>query len=65
MLGLKLIASAVMVVGLVAFAPLIADAYGIDDLTLPLRLIAIAVAAQADSASRSNPQAHATRHCGR
>lgn len=45
-LGLKLIASVVMVVGLVAFAPLIADAYDTDDLTLPLRLIAIAVAAQ-------------------
>lgn len=45
-LGLKLIASAVMVVGLVLFAPLIADAYGTDDLTLPLRLVALAVAAQ-------------------
>ena len=45
-LGLKLVASAVMVVGLVAFAPLIADAYGIEDLTLPLRLAAFSVAAQ-------------------
>jgi O-antigen/teichoic acid export membrane protein len=45
-LGLKLIASAVMVVGLVLFAPLIADAYGTDDLILPLRLMALAVAAQ-------------------
>jgi O-antigen/teichoic acid export membrane protein len=45
-LGLKLIASAVMVIALVLFAPLIADAFGTDELTLPLRLMAIAVAAQ-------------------
>jgi O-antigen/teichoic acid export membrane protein len=45
-LGLKLILAAVMVIGLVLCAPLIANAYGTDDLTLPLRLVALAVAAQ-------------------
>jgi PST family polysaccharide transporter len=45
-IALKLLTTAVMVIGLVLLAPLIADAYGVDDLTLPLRLIAIAVAGQ-------------------
>jgi O-antigen/teichoic acid export membrane protein len=45
-LGLRLIAAAAMVIGLVLCAPLLADAYGTDDLTLPLRLVALSVAAQ-------------------
>ena len=45
-LGLKVIASVVMTIGLVVLAPVIADAYDTPELTLPLRLIAIAVAAQ-------------------
>lgn len=45
-LRLKLLASTAATVALVAFAPFIADAFGIPALTLPLRLIAIATAAQ-------------------
>jgi O-antigen/teichoic acid export membrane protein len=45
-LGLKFIASTIAAVALALLAPVIADAYGIPALTLPLRLIAIAGAAQ-------------------
>jgi O-antigen/teichoic acid export membrane protein len=45
-LGLKLVSSTVAAVALVLLAPVIADAYGIPALTLPLRLIAIAGVAQ-------------------
>ncbi|MEK6251734.1 MAG: oligosaccharide flippase family protein [Actinomycetota bacterium] len=45
-LRLKLLASTAATVALVTLAPVIADAYGIPALTLPLQLIAIAVAAQ-------------------
>lgn len=45
-LDLKLIASAVATVALILLAPVIADAYDTPSLTLPLRLIAIAVAVQ-------------------
>ncbi|HEY8639357.1 MAG TPA: oligosaccharide flippase family protein [Solirubrobacterales bacterium] len=44
--GLKLIASLVAAVALVLLAPLIADSFGAPALTLPLRLIAIAMTAQ-------------------
>jgi O-antigen/teichoic acid export membrane protein len=45
-LWLKAIASMVGAIVLVLLAPVIADAYGTSELTLPLRLIAIAVVAQ-------------------
>jgi O-antigen/teichoic acid export membrane protein len=45
-LGLKMISSTIGAVALALLAPVIADAYGIPALTLPLRLIAIAGVAQ-------------------
>lgn len=45
-LGLKLIASTVATIALALSAPLVADLFGNSELTLPLRIMAIAVAAQ-------------------
>lgn len=44
--GLKLVASLIATIALVALAPMIADAYGSSALVWPLRLVAVAVAAQ-------------------
>jgi O-antigen/teichoic acid export membrane protein len=45
-LGLKLIASTASAAAMVVSAPLVADLFGNSELTLPLRIMAIAVAAQ-------------------
>jgi O-antigen/teichoic acid export membrane protein len=44
--GLKLVASTVATIALVLLAPLLAEGFGTSSLTLPLRLVAIAVFAQ-------------------
>lgn len=45
-LGLKLVASILMMAAIFVLAPVIADAYDTPEMTLPLRLVSIAVAAQ-------------------